>query len=208
MTESGIWCKLIEIQRDLKAPKNQYNSHGNYKYRSAEDIIEAAKPLCHERGLALLIDEEIVEVGGRVFIVSRAEVTDGNESISRKAHAEHAREQKGMNAAQISGSTESYAKKYALCNLFALDDTKDPDYTNDQKKSQAQKVADRGQDSIAKARASLNAAIERWAKATHADAKKAKAGIKKRPDYEPTEEFYSRAADEFATAAKEAEDAR
>lgn len=208
MTEKGIWEKLIEIQSELKAPKNQYNSHGNYKYRSAEDIIEAAKPLCRARGLALLVDEALVEIGGRVFVESIAEISDGKETICRRAHAEHAKEQKGMNAAQISGSTSSYAKKYALSNLFALDDTKDPDYTNDEKKTQARNIANRGQDGISKARAELNAAIERWASATGADAKKAKAGIKKRPDYEPTEEFYSRTAYEFTEAAKEAEDAR
>jgi hypothetical protein len=128
--------KLVKIQAELKAPKNQVNSFGKYKYRSAEDIIEAVKPILFKYETALLISDEIVQVADRVYVKATAMLIDEtNEEIPVKVHG-WAREEdvkKGMDAAQITGSASSYARKYALNGLFAIDDTKDADSTNDHK---------------------------------------------------------------------------
>lgn len=126
---AGIWQKLLEIQRDLKVEKGQWNSFGKYKFRSKEDILEAAKPLCHDRGLALMCDDEVIEVGGWKYIRSVASVTDvlTKETVSAKGLAREDETKKGMDGSQITGTASSYAGKRALGNLFALDDTKDSD---------------------------------------------------------------------------------
>ena len=129
--------KLIKIQSELKAPKNQTNTFGKYKYRSCEDILEAVKPLCHENGLALTITDEIIEVGGRIYVKATATISDGNDSLSVSAWAREALEQKGMADAQLTGATSSYARKYALNGLFCIDDTKDADATNTHGKEDA-----------------------------------------------------------------------
>lgn len=124
-----IWQKLLEIQRDLKVEKGQWNSFGKYKFRSKEDILEAAKPLCHDRGLALMCDDEVIEVGGWKYIRSVASVTDvvTRETVSARGLAREDETKKGMDGSQITGTASSYAGKRALGNLFALDDTKDSD---------------------------------------------------------------------------------
>jgi hypothetical protein len=128
--------KLVKIQAELKAPKNQVNSFGKYKYRSAEDIIEAVKPILFKYETALLISDEIVQVADRVYVKATAMLIDeNNEELPIKVYG-WAREEdvkKGMDAAQITGSASSYARKYALNGLFAIDDTKDSDATNDHK---------------------------------------------------------------------------
>lgn len=128
--------KLLKIQAELKAPKNQYNSFGKYKYRSCEDIIEAVKPLCHANGLILGLSDEVVCVGNRNYVKAIAVVSDeqGKRFVS-EAYAREEETQKGMNGAQITGSASSYARKYALNGLFAIDDTADPDATNDHGKT-------------------------------------------------------------------------
>lgn len=127
--------KLGAVQKTLKAPKSQYNSFGKYNYRSCEDILEAAKPLCIENGLILTISDDIVAVGERYYIKATAAVTDvkDGERVECSGIAREAEERKGMDASQVTGSTSSYARKYALGGLFALDDTKDADATNDHK---------------------------------------------------------------------------
>lgn len=124
-----IWQKLMEVQRDLKVEKGQWNSFGKYKFRSKEDILEAAKPLCHDRGLALMCDDEVIEVGGWKYIRSVASVTDvvTKETVSARGLAREDETKKGMDGSQITGTASSYAGKRALGNLFALDDTKDSD---------------------------------------------------------------------------------
>jgi hypothetical protein len=127
--------KLIKIQQELKVPKSQYNSFGKYNYRSCEDIVEHAKPVCEKNDCTLTLSDEVVEVGGRVFVKATAKVTTvTNEStlseMSATGFAEVAKEKKGMDLAQITGSASSYARKYALNGLFAIDDTKDDDSTN------------------------------------------------------------------------------
>ena len=118
---------LIAIQSELKAPKKQFNSFGKYNYRSAEDILEAVKPLLNKYGCTLTITENTEEIGGFLVLNSRATISDGTFAISVEAQAGINPNRKGMDIAQSFGSSSSYAKKYALGNLFLLDDTKDAD---------------------------------------------------------------------------------
>ena len=118
---------LIAIQSELKAPKNQFNSFGKYKYRSAEDILEAVKPLLKKYGCYLTITETTQEIAGYLVLTSKVSISDGEKTIFVEAQAGINPERKGMDIAQSFGSSSSYAKKYALGNLFLLDDTKDAD---------------------------------------------------------------------------------
>tara|TARA_R110000822_G_scaffold262412_1_gene386784 strand:+ start:1155 stop:1745 length:591 start_codon:yes stop_codon:yes gene_type:complete len=127
--------KLIEIQAELKAPKNQRNNFGKYNYRSCEDILEAVKPLLKASGLMLTITDEIREVGGLVFVESIARIDDGKDSVEVRAQAGINPDRKGMDIAQSFGSSSSYARKYALNGLFLIDDTKDADATNNHGKA-------------------------------------------------------------------------
>lgn len=123
--------ELIEIQKELKAPKNQENRFGGYKYRSAEDILEAAKKILPQKGCYLTITDTIEMIGNRVYVVATATLTNNEgQSVSTKAYAREEETKKGMDAAQITGSASSYARKYALNGLFCIDDTRDPDATN------------------------------------------------------------------------------
>lgn len=138
--------KLLAIQTKLKAPKGQYNSFGKYSYRSAEDILEAVKPLNAEQGVLLTITDEIKEIGGRVYVVATATVSDGTDTLQVSAFAREPENKKGMDESQITGATSSYARKYALNGLYAIDDNKDADtdehkqqQENAPKKQQAQK---------------------------------------------------------------------
>lgn len=117
--------KFNEIQQKLKAPKNQFNSFGNYAYRSAEDILEAVKPLLGDAYLT--ISDEIVEVGGRIYVKATATFVDGDFKVSNTAYAREPESKKGMDESQITGATSSYARKYALNGLFLIDDVKDAD---------------------------------------------------------------------------------
>lgn len=130
--------RLIHIQGELKAPKGQYNSYGGYKYRSCEDILEAVKPLLKKEKVTLTISDDIVEVGGRVYVKATATLSDGEDTITTSAFAREAETKKGMDDSQITGSASSYARKYALNGLFAIDDTKDADATNTHGKGQTE----------------------------------------------------------------------
>ena len=123
----SITEKLAEIQAKLKAPKGQYNSFGKYAYRNCEDILSAAKPLTSKAGLVLTISDDIVEIGGRVYVKATAALSDGEHTIQTTAYAREEQAKKGMDASQLTGSTSSYARKYALNGLFCIDDTKDAD---------------------------------------------------------------------------------
>ena len=118
---------LMTIQSELKAPKNQYNSFGKYNYRSAEDILEAVKPLLKKYGCYLTITETTSEIAGYLVLNSKVSISNGDSTIFVEAQAGINPERKGMDIAQSFGSSSSYAKKYALGNLFLLDDTKDAD---------------------------------------------------------------------------------
>lgn len=127
----NIQEKLIEIQKELKAPKSQYNNFGKYSYRSAEDILEAVKPICHKNNCTITLSDEVKELNnGWVYITAIATLSDAESSVSVQAHARESETRKGMDASQITGSSSSYARKYALNGLFAIDDTKDSDATN------------------------------------------------------------------------------
>lgn len=125
----GIYEKLMTVQQSLKAPKNQYNSFGKYKYRSCEDILEGLKPCLKEVKAAVTIDDEIVEVCSRVYVKATAHFRDAEtgEEIINTAYAREPENKAGMDQAQITGATSSYARKYALNGLFMIDDTKDAD---------------------------------------------------------------------------------
>lgn len=127
--------KLLAIQTKLKAPKGQYNSFGKYSYRSAEDILEAVKPLNAEQGVLLTITDEIKEIGGRVYVVATATVSDGTDTLQVSAFAREPENKKGMDESQITGATSSYARKYALNGLYAIDDNNDAD-TDEHKQQQ------------------------------------------------------------------------
>ena len=137
--------KLIHIQKTLKAPKNQYNSFSNFYYRSAEDILEAVKPLNAEHGLLLTLNDKPIVVGDRTYIEATATLTDGKDSITVTAYARESEHKKGMDSSQVTGATSSYARKYALNGLYLIDDTKDADtdeYAN-QNKQQGQKASEK-----------------------------------------------------------------
>lgn len=122
--------KVSRIQGALKAPKGQTNNFGKYKYRSAEDILEAVKPLTTEHGLILTLSDEIVEVSGRIYVKATARLTDGEAELKTTAFAREEESKKGMDGSQVTGASSSYARKYALNGLFCIDDTKDSDSTN------------------------------------------------------------------------------
>ena len=124
---------IVKIQAELKAPKNQRNKFGNYNYRSAEDIIEAVKPILHKYGYFLNISDEVVQVGNRIYIKASAYLIkeQNKEAVAMtNGWAREEETKKGMDGAQITGAASSYARKYALNGLFAIDDTKDADATN------------------------------------------------------------------------------
>ena len=128
----SIFERLAAVQAELKAPKSQYNAFGKYNYRNCEDIIEAAKPLLKKNGLLLALTDEIQQIGDRFYVKAIATVyeieTCGSFAVS--AYAREETEKKGMDGSQVTGASSSYARKYALNGLFAIDDTKDSDTTN------------------------------------------------------------------------------
>lgn len=121
---------LAEIQAQLKVPKSQFNSFGKYAYRSAEDILEAAKPIITRHGFAVTLSDEVVVVGERYYVRATATLTNGTVTYTSTAYAREEESKKGMDGSQVTGASSSYARKYALNGLFATDDTKDSDSTN------------------------------------------------------------------------------
>lgn len=135
--------ELVNIQGALKAPKNQFNKFGGYKYRSAEDILEAVKPLLTLHNCTLTISDDIVVVGTRIYV--KATATIKNEKGDTETTTAFAREdetKKGMDGSQVTGAASSYARKYALNGLFCIDDTKDADATNTHGKEQKPATTD------------------------------------------------------------------
>lgn len=138
--------KFIKIQNELKAPKGQYNSFGKYKYRSAEDILEAVKPLCVKYGVLLTLTDSIELIGERYYVKATARATDGTKVVEVTALAREDLDKKGMDGSQITGTASSYARKYALNGLFCIDDTKDADTDEYAAKTQGKKDADAKKD--------------------------------------------------------------
>lgn len=127
MTQS-INEKLATIQANLNAPKSQFNQFGNYNYRNCEDILGALKPLLKEQGCTVTLSDDIVMTGNRIYVKATATFSDGKDQIQTTAFARESEAKKGMDESQITGSASSYARKYALNGLFAIDDTKDSDH--------------------------------------------------------------------------------
>ena len=128
----GIQEKLMNIQYELKCNKSQYNSFGRYAYRSSEDILEAVKPLLYKYKATLVINDDIVLIGDRFYVKATSKITDieTGECVESTAFAREDESQKGMSSAQVTGSVSSYARKYSMNALFAIDDNKDSDATN------------------------------------------------------------------------------
>ena len=128
----GIQMKLVVTQQALKANKDQYNSFGKYNYRSCESILESLKPLLNANQLTIILSDDVKEIGGRVYVQATATLTDAEtgESVSVTAFAREEESKKGMDGSQVTGASSSYARKYALCGLLAIDDNKDSDATN------------------------------------------------------------------------------
>lgn len=125
----NIYEKLMNVQSTLKAPKGQRNTFGNYNYRSCEDIVDAVKPILLENKCVLVLNDEVILIGDRYYINSTATIVDieTGDSVQSSALAREEETKKGMDASQITGSASSYARKYALNGLFAIDDEKDAD---------------------------------------------------------------------------------
>ena len=138
-----IYQKLSQIQTEFKSKKSRFNSFGKYYFRSAEDILEATKPFLNKLGVTVTISEELVVDGPMPIIKSTASITDGDGAIHATSIVGVDVNQKGMQAPQQFGSASSYAKKYALGNLFLIDDTQDSDATNNHGKTSTPKITGR-----------------------------------------------------------------
>lgn len=140
----NILGKLNKIQAELKAPKGQFNSFGKYKYRSCEDILEAVKPLLASHGCAIVISDTMSLHGDRYYVEATVTIYDceSGESISNTAYARESADKKGMDESQITGTASSYARKYALNGMLAIDDTKDADATNTHGKKQGEEPSE------------------------------------------------------------------
>lgn len=130
----NIQEKLMQVQSELKAPKNQFNKFGGYKYRNCEDIQEAAKPILQKVKAVLIVGDELIQVSDRFYIKATARFIDceSQEELNNTAYAREEQEKKGMDVSQVTGSTSSYARKYALNGLFCIDDVKDADNQDNQ----------------------------------------------------------------------------
>lgn len=133
-----IYQKLAEIQKELFVPKGQTNSFGKYNYRSCEDILKAVKPICDKSGCVLMITNDLVNIGDRIYVKATAKLTEveTGEQIESIAHAREEAEKKGMDGSQITGAASSYARKYALAGLFCIDNESDEDVTNTETKTE------------------------------------------------------------------------
>ena len=141
----NIYGKLAAIQKELKAPKSQYNSFAKYNYRSCEDILEAVKPLCIKNNATLILNDTVREISGRFYVVATATLADQESDgvVEADAYAREPQDKKGMDDSQITGMASSYARKYALNGLFCIDDTKDAD--TDEVKRQEQTPVKKGE---------------------------------------------------------------
>ena len=154
----NIYEKLTEVQNELKAPKSKYNSFGKYNYRSCEDILEAVKPILKAKRLAMTVKDDVFNIGDRFYIMATVTVYDceSEEKVTTTAYAREDADKKGMDGSQITGSSSSYARKYALNGMFAIDDTKDADgwNTHDTDRTVEKKEAERAtEEQVAKLRA-------------------------------------------------------
>lgn len=140
----SIYTKLLEIQKELKAPKTQFNKFGNYYYRNCEDILEALKPHLDKNKCALVIKDSIEHIGDRYYIKAVVELIDieTGDKVESSALAREDETKKGMDSSQLTGSTSSYARKYALNGMFCIDDNKDADTQDNTKEEDRPKESD------------------------------------------------------------------
>lgn len=152
----AVYQKLLLIQQELKAPKGQYNSFGKYHYRSCEDILEAVKPIAHKNGCVVTVNDYVDLIGNRYYIRATATVTDveTGEAVHNTAYARESAEKKGMDDSQVTGTASSYARKYALNGLFAIDDTKDADTDEHKNQTEAKKQPSKASNTAPKANTS------------------------------------------------------
>lgn len=150
MADKTFIERVIAVQSQLKAPKSQWNDFGSYYYRNCEDILEAVKPLLKAEGLLLTITDDIVMIGDRFYVKATATLTDGERTLSNQAFAREPVERAKMTDSQVTGAASSYARKYALNGLFAIDDTKDDDTLNNGKNTDTTKYADKGKEKAIK----------------------------------------------------------
>lgn len=194
----NVYEALGEIQHRLKAPKNQTNKFGGYNYRSAEDILEAVKPLAHELGATVNCSDEVLMVGDRFYVVATAILTTyEGEQVAVQGWAREQDERKGMDASQVTGSASSYARKYALSGLFAIDDEKDADA---QEPEQPKRKKAKKPDDLAQAKRGLMDAVKEYAERMGLDSKAIAGGIAERPDYQENKEnaeWYRLITEEF-----------
>jgi hypothetical protein len=193
--------KLSEIQKKLKAPKDKTSSFGGYNYRTCGAILEAVKHIMDD-GDSVILTDEIVEVAGRVYVKAIATFSSNSgETVSASAFAREPQSKKGMDEQQITGAASTYARKTALGGLFAIDDsTDDPDATNTgttPKAAQSRSKTPKVSDETEQARQRLIKAVKAYAELHGGDYKALAEGVAKRPDYEPTAEFYNAVAMEF-----------
>lgn len=159
--------QLLKIQQELNAPKGQYNSFGKYKYRSCEDILAAVKPLLKETECTLTLTDDVLAIGPRIYVKATATLTTADDkTFSTTAYAREDEVKKGMDGSQITGTASSYARKYALNGLFAIDDTKDADATNDHGKGEQQQHPQAGASGGAYTGAQLKQALSELAAVT------------------------------------------
>ena len=154
----NIHKQLRELQAELKAPKGQRNNFGKYNYRSAEDILEALKPLAVKHGLTFTLSDEITSVGDRVYVqVTASVVNDEGQLVESTAYAREEESKKGMDGSQVTGASSSYARKYALNGLLLIDDTKDSDATNTHgdNSQPAPQASVKGRESVGKAESNI-----------------------------------------------------
>jgi hypothetical protein len=159
--ETSFRQKLIQVQSELKAPKNNRNNFGGYQYRNCEDILESLKPVLLKHDLCMSITDDIVEVGSRIYVKATVKVFDDYTEESVSAFAREDEGKKGFDLSQLTGATSSYARKYALNGMFLIDDTKDSDATNTHGKEESKTPAPPSKSSIsdlAKVKSALSGA--------------------------------------------------
>ena len=205
-SEISLIEKLVKAQTEIKAPKNQWNAFGKYKYRNAEDIQESAKPILADLGLALTLSDTVVQVGERYYVQSSASVSDGIGELRVTAFAREDENRKGMTESQVTGCASSYARKYALGGLFLLDDTKDDD--SEQQTTQAtpkpavQKPTTTPQqenlEALLRIEKQFAKTLQRWCELNGSDFKRMGAGVKSRPDFERSISYYTKLIKEFS----------
>lgn len=195
---TSIYRKLYQIQQELKVPKGRFNSFGKYNYRSAEDILEALKPLLGKYECLIGLSDEILQIGNRYYVKACAKFIDAEsrDSIAAQAYAREDETKKGMDGSQITGAASSFARKYALNGLFAIDDTKDADALNQPEKQPSKPSAD----PLRSAKVRLAKAIDAWAERTGNDATETKKSVPTMPGHAETVDWYLSTAKQFEVA--------